>query len=234
VGLTGPFVFIFFPLFLLRCYSRRTRFSLVLAVIAGVAAVVQGALLIHDAHPPANPSELSSALFIHAFAGRGVAATFLSPSLAARLVPAWQAVVGLGIVGGLTWLGFATAIRKSETRVPLIVFGAGLVLIFSAVAFKFRHELPALEGFENGDRYFYLPRVFLLWLVAISLGPSLRATRLAFVILGASLLAALPTFRAPPLVDFDWAKYARQIGAGQPSLIPVNPPGFSFPHPGRR
>jgi hypothetical protein len=81
---------------------------------------------------------------------------------------------------------------------------------------------------ENGDRYFFVPKVALAWLLAAQLGGALPLRRLSLALLAAMALNTCLAFRYERWSDLNWAYWADRIDQGERVVVPINPPGFSF------
>ncbi len=225
LGLTGPFVIFFLPLFALRAWRRRTYFSWALAGTAALAATIQLCSLAAQA-PTGEPGGLPGVFFPLWLAVRSIDGAFLGLRLSAQLSPSLAIAAAAVLLAGLgALLRLDRAHRSTQW-----MFGLALTLLLAAVAFKFRHQPTQLSGFENGERYFYVPRVLLLWLAALAtIAPGWRG-RAAQAFLAAGLLAGLARFISPALPDLDWPAQARQLDQGGPTLLRLNPGPMELRH----
>ncbi len=109
-----------------------------------------------------------------------------------------------------------------------------LGLLIAAAAYRVRFDTWQKDDFDSGERYFYLPRVLLLWLVAWEFDAASRVVRWfargAFLLCVASFVShyVLP---APP--DLHWAEHCDPIRRGVPAKIPILPVGWTLDYTGR-
>jgi hypothetical protein len=92
----------------------------------------------------------------------------------------------------------------------------------------------AEDTLVNGDRYYYIPRVLVAWLVVLEwqARPALVAGT-ARTLLAAGLLLHLPHFRLPAPPDYRWAEHCDAIRRGVPANIFTLPEGWWIEYPGR-
>jgi hypothetical protein len=114
-----------------------------------------------------------------------------------------------------------------------VLLVAALAAVIAATIFRMRHELTAFTRLNDGDRYLFIPKVLVAWLL-ISAG----RRRAGFDgarsrTCGLLLLTTATHWRYERLPDRHWPDYARRIEAGERvEGIRVNP-GMTFSHPGR-
>jgi hypothetical protein len=238
-GLTGPFSIFLLPFFVRRALVRRTRSAWIIAAISAVAAAVQGCeLVLHPpppgesvGHGPLDWINLAAVLAVHVplsllgaqgwilHVGRGFV-------LAAGAVCA--ACIAASVIGGG---------KSRGDRLVLILFA--LVLCAAATA-KTRCDAWYFRETVNGDRYFYISRVMVLWVAVSWIWGRTRPVALA----GAILLAAAIVFSdAAHYIEgpgytamhterkfFEWQPYCADLRAGNRVVITVSP-GWKFTVP---
>src|SRR5690606_12260983 len=137
-----------------------------------------------------------------------------------RLPPAVVAAIGGTFLAALVgW------VLRSDARRPLrLQVLAAFCLITVAALQRTRPDTWAADNLVFGDRYFYIPRVLLAWLliwefdaVPRAVGNTARAIALAGVVMNASHY----TVRAPE--DYAWATHVEPIRRGVPAEIPTLP-----------
>jgi len=97
-----------------------------------------------------------------------------------------------------------------------------------------RADLWQDDNLVNGDRYFFIPRVLVAWLVILEFRSSLRAaawTARGLAALGLALHAPHLVLTAPP--DYRWKENCDAIRRGVPAQIPTLPDGWYIEYPGR-
>ena len=103
------------------------------------------------------------------------------------------------------------------------------VAVVAATLNKFGWDLNQLYSFSGGPRYFFIPTVAYAWVLLVSIN---HLQRIGKVLVGCLLTAMLATsalngFRAAPLLDLHWYRYASLIGR-QNVKIPINPIGWEI------
>jgi len=84
-----------------------------------------------------------------------------------------------------------------------------------------------------GDRYYFIPRVLVGWLLIwLAVGGS-RWSRLVRIVAVLAVCANLPGNRLPPATDYHWAQNCAPLRRGQPARIPILPDGWIIQYPGR-
>jgi hypothetical protein len=141
--------------------------------------------------------------------------------LASAMLPRIFNTDSPSIILGLTVLLFSivTPDDNRTQRLMLLYFGAAVML---GTFFKYLGEPHAFDGPDAGGRYFYVPRLALIWCATFFLfsGPLWRrALSLAFI--AAMVASGLPLQR-DPLPDAHWAE---KIRAGE-KQIGISPPGW--------
>jgi hypothetical protein len=124
-------------------------------------------------------------------------------------------------------------------RPPIAAFiwyaiSAEFWLMLAAGLFRGRPDTWGLGIFVYGDRYFFVPRVLLGWMLIWLACSAPRWRRIAAGIAALVILGAnLPIYRLPPYPDFAWARHCEAIGRAEPAVIPTPPDGWTFLYPGR-
>ncbi|HNC23230.1 MAG TPA: hypothetical protein PLU52_03420 [Opitutaceae bacterium] len=231
IGLTGPFVIVFLPLFVLRWVRERDRYSGVVLAVAAALALLQ-ASLVATTGPRFEPQEhaLNPGSLIHVLGIRLIAWPLLGPKLALLLpapVPALLLAVGLAGVGW--WV-----MRPDPARAQRLTLALAFVLIAGACIYRLRPDTWTFVELENGDSYFYVPRLLLAWLVIMAGVTATGVT--AWVLRGAGLLAVLLNLggfvkETPP--DYHWLEQCGAIRRGEPADLAILPQGWILHYPGR-
>jgi hypothetical protein len=229
VGLTGPFGLLLLPLFVWRWARDRHRDNLVLLGAIVACAAVQAYFILamppHAETPPVRPLMLGAVL-----ASRLIAWPLLGPKITEALPLAALAVIGVVGFGALaTWA--LRADPRRELRAKILV---ALVVFAAAGAWRCRPDTWETANLANGDRYFFIPRVLLAWLVIWEFDA--RPRFVAWIARGLGILAIaweLPQHRLPAPIDYQWAKHCDAIRLGVPATIPTLPEGWFFNYPGK-
>jgi len=230
-GLTGPYSVLFAPLFVWRAWQRRTRASLVLAVLVIGCALTQGILiglqqmgrLAADEGPVAMGAGDVVPEKLLAVPGMRIAGSLLAGS---RVPPDYplpvEIALGIGVLVAVALL----ALRKGPTRTERVWLAMAFLLVLASALYRCRFVLPDLCHAVYGNRYFYLPQLIVLWLlIDLALERRRWLSRGAAVLLLWMLVANIPRLREPGLPDMRWADYAARIRAGEAVEIPTNPGG---------
>lgn len=233
IALNGPFALVFAPLYLWRAWRERNADTLLALGVITLCAGLQGWLVTRagttlSLHEGTEPFRLSMALSI--VGSRLVTWPVLGP-WAVKAFPLWvHAVLGVAVIAPLlVW-----ALRPDRhrlTRAPLV---AAFCLITVACVYRSRVDTWQDDNLVNGDRYFYLSRVLLTWLVILEFQATPRAvayTARALCLVGVLTHATSFTIPAPP--DYKWAEHCDPIRRGVPANIYTLPEGWWIEYPGR-
>ncbi len=217
VGLTGPFVFLFLPLLLVRLAFRRTGWSAGLVVVAGVLATVE----VMDIQPERvggnfDPSNSNWMRLL----GRSFAGLLLLGDLPfAHRVP--DAVLVVASVFLYALFALHCVIARSPTVALLL--GGGLA-VFAGAAYAHRGG-PEVLLVAIGVRYWYVPIVTLLWAASITLRSDWPIAVASGTIWLFSAASTLSMFAAPRYTEFDW-RAAVSCSEIRTCVVPINPPGW--------
>lgn len=216
--LTGPFIVLFLPLFLVRAFLRKTLYSFGLAGIAVACAGFQLRLVQPDR--TSGAFDLGDPLW-RDFWGRSLSGTLLLGRSVASFSPE---SIGLLLLSVLLY-GFlaGVALYRRDRTVLAFLFAALAVLL--SVAYSHRHA-PGTVTSALAYRYSYVPFVCTVWALIVTLGRRGWPASVAAVVLIMIALAAISILRAPPLKDFHWAEASRCIGGSSPCRVLINPEGW--------
>jgi hypothetical protein len=230
LGLTGPYSVLFAPLFVWRTLRRRTRPSLVLAILVTGCALTQGILIalhekgrLGDEGPVAMGYGDFAPRKLLAVPGMRIAGSLLAGSRVPSDYPLLvETALGIGVLVAVALL----ALRKGSARTERVWLAMAFLLVLGGTLYRCRFVLPDLCHAVYGNRYFYLPQLIVLWLlIDLALERRRGLSRGAAVLLLWMLVANIPRLREPGLPDMRWADYAARIRAGEAVEIPTNPGG---------
>lgn len=234
VGLNGPFALLFAPLLAWRAWRLRNLDTALACTAVAACAVTQGWLVTRSAgatlslHEGAEP--FRPLMFLSLVGSRLVTWPVLGPAA----VRAWplgvHAVLGVALIVPII-LG---ALRPAPLRRVRLPLAAAFVLVTVACAYRARVDTWQDDNLVNGDRYFYISRVLLAWLVLLECQSSARAV--AYAARGLCLLGVLthaPKFVLPAPPDYKWAEHCDPIRRGVPANIYTLPEGWWIEYPGR-
>jgi hypothetical protein len=231
VGLNGPFALLFLPLFVWRTWRDRSLDAwLALAAIAACAAI-QGTLVSRGGLSLGGATEpFRSGMFLSIIGSRLVTWPLFG-SAAVRAWPFWvHAALAVLVIGSL--LGWA--LRPHPRRWLRAQLVAAFLLITVACVLRVRADLWEDDNLVNGDRYFYISRVLLAWLLILEFDAAHVAVRL--LARGSCIVAVLlhaPTFTLPAPPNYRWADHCDPIRRGTRANISTLPEGWWIEYPGR-
>lgn len=232
VGLSGPFVILFLPLFAWRFLRERNADTLAALLVAGACAAIQGYFVkTTGAAYFAQPAEPFSLVKMLTIASSRLAVWPLFGTHVATTLP-WlaQRVVGTGFIALLlVW-----ALRPHPRRWLRAQLVTAFVLFTTIVLYRTRPDSWAEPDLVNADSYFFIPRLLLVWLLIWEFDALPRAVALtARWLCVFAVLLELPDHVKPALKDLHWEKYCDAIRRGVPAQIPIQPDGWVIQYPGR-
>lgn len=226
-GLTGPFIVLILPLLALRLARERTRWQAQILGLALLTTALQVPSILHrGAGDPTPPMDWTLLL---AFCSRRI---LLQPFLGPHVL-----TVGWALGLGAVFLGLlAASLWRRRRELPAAWLpGWFSVLVVAAITVKSRPDTWGFDDLANGDRYFFIPRILLLWVLAALVSRTRGAAfNLGVALLLVPLLVNLRPFIVPPAPPQHWADYARRIEYGHRTVAPIRPDGFTLTHPGRQ
>ena len=231
VGLNGPFALVLAPLYAWRAWrGRRLDDYLGLAAILA-CALIQGTLVLRAGLRLEGGTEpFHPFMFLSILGSRLVTWTFLGPA-AVRGAPLWvHAVFGPAAIAAL----LAWSLRADPRRPVRAILAALFLLITAACAYRVRADTWQDDNLVNGDRYFYISRVLLVWLLVLEWDA--RPRPVAWLARGLCLLGValhVPHFILPAPPDYRWAAHCDPIRRGVPADIKTLPEGFWIEYTGR-
>jgi hypothetical protein len=240
-GLTGPFSVFLFPFFVLRALDRRTAASWWVLAAAGAPALVQGWHLYSNLRESLAGSSAGPMEYVNL-----VAVLSARLPLAFLGAQAWvdrlsrESVIAAGLIGAAAIIAMAVAgSAHRKERVCLLMFVCVLLAFTTA---RVREDLWDYREMVNGDRYFYIPKVLLLW---VGLSFFWRRALASYSPAMLTAAAGLYCVSMIPYVDFgghgarhverpyySWDIYCRQIRMGNEVAAEVSP-GWKVVVPGR-
>ena len=226
-GLTGVFSFLFVPLFIFKAYLRRSKKSIISAILVGLTAVTQVYFIITA--PKVQALDLSPVEFgyIPAIFGYRFVMHLLGGIKFIPLSVGTLTAIGVLSCIGIAVLVFMKGLNFKERMMRLILaFVMGITA--AASLFRLKHSLPMLVSGEPLARYMFLPQVALIWLIAQELSfPGLRR-RIAIIFFTLFFITSLTYFKKEPLKDMHWKETSKKVIAGSYYDILINPVGWHF------
>jgi hypothetical protein len=222
-GLTGPMMLFALPLLLARVWQRRTKASILVLLIGTAITAIQASFVLGLAPESTEPFDvvgLGANVAFHLFGSvfLGVWATPALPKIAAMVVAA--------LVAALVGLVVVTSGRHRPALLSMLAFS---VLVLAAASVLKRLDAWDYGDLRHGDRYFYVSKMILVWILAIgSVAATHRWVRYGTI---AALVLALACnaarFRFVPHPDFGWYAACPRIRAGDAVVVTIDP-GWKF------
>lgn len=247
IGLTGPFGVIFTPLFfarwalqarrpdgtgvdLRRLFAAESRPKLLSCFTLIACAAAQAYFLASAPRLSTETQPFSLWPMLVVLSRRMVIWPLLGRDLALDLSPDLVGVLGITImVAAVAWF-----CRQHPQRALRLWTLAAFTLILVAGLFRTRPDAWSLDDLEVGDRYFYIPRVLLAWLLIWEFASTPRiVARLARFACVLTLLVHLFNYFLPAPQNYHWARHVEPIRQGVRADIPTLPEGFYFEYLGR-
>ena len=243
LGLTGPFIIALGPLLAWRTYrdlravaTTRSGFSVSQLfalssplLIATACAATQAYFIFQPGPRFTFPPFVVSQFF--AVIGQHLLIWPVLGDHLARVTPP-ALLIALGIVPTLALL--AWSLRPHPRRLLRAQLVAAFLLMMAAGVYRARPDTWNLENLVFGDRYFYLPRVLLAWLLILELDAAQRPIRwLARAAVLACALVHLKGYSVHSEPNYKWADHVDPIRRGVPANIPTLPEGWTMEYRGR-
>jgi hypothetical protein len=217
--LTGPFVLMFAPFFVLRAILKRSPYSWMMGAIAIVCSGI--ALFNVSADRIGGHVNFSDPNWMGFFGNHVSGLLILGRDLTDR-IPNSKTLAGASalILGILLYLAV-----RSRDRDCLVFLGAAVAVV-ATTAYAFRGG-PNMSINSMcapiGDRYSYIPTVCLVWALLLILERRGRAAPAAGLLLVLVCLSSTTMLKGSPLPDLHWAEASKGIGGPVPCHVPINP-----------
>ena len=203
-GMTGPFSAILLPV----SFYRVVRHCDMLSATLTICGLFQLACIILTGTVPMPKGQGTISGLIGVMAFR----PFLYRSLCA----------GLGV------LVIVASFQPQMRSLRMAALWLGLAILVSTT-FRFVPNPSSLDNEAAGARYFYVPRVALIWCALSIATIGWKNAALATAFIGSLVLAGPEYLIRPPLPDAHWSE---QYNSGARSVA-ISPPGWNVPIPGR-
>lgn len=223
-GLSGPFIILALPLLVFRAVRRKTVESTFLLVGAALVSTAQGWSILR------NPPAMTFVEPVHVQRLFAMAALRLplNAFFGAALVHGARSIL---ILAGCSVLGLLVSqvIISGGNRILIAAILFFLAASVAAAEFRMRFDLWGDGDLINGDRYFFIPKVLLLWsTIVLYHRAKYRLVRFSLaLLLGCAVAFNAPGFQFQPLPDRHWYAMCPDIRAGHEVEITINP-GWRF------
>jgi hypothetical protein len=227
-GLTGVYAILFLPLFILRAFMKKSFASYFILVLVMVTATVQLYFVIHspkqDVHGPVPWGDL---IYIPSIIGYRAIAQLFGGKAFLTLGFHALSILGIGACIGISSLGCIKVNSKSERNTRLILLLA-LIITGAASVFRLKYSLPILISPEALGRYFFIPQICLLWLIAFETSKGGKRKLVAVSCAGLFIFTSLSFYKVPALKDMHWKSESKRVVKGNYYDILINPEGWHF------
>lgn len=226
-GVTGVYSILLLPLYCVRAYQRRTSHSLYLAIIIGIAALVQAWFVMHAKPLGSDVPVPFSVRTSSAILGLRLIGILFGQAWLTMLSVKSLALLGIVAAGLLGYLGLKPASWKKPPQSEVYLCIAAFIFCAASI-YRFKSMLPMFLIPKELSRYFFPPQIILIWLLVVSLKTNKLQQYLSLALLIAILTSVSVSFSSKPLADYHWIAHVEEIVPGQPVSIPTNPPGWRF------
>ena len=232
-GMTGPFIVLYAPWFLLR-FRRVTggfsAYNIALVAVAWTLVLAQILMMRTGPLPPCQySSEVHKWLKTMAFWLPG--GLFFGESVPLYLGRMFWLITPalLGLLGWALW-----RTERKRFWAALALCGAAAATYLGGFSSASPADVDSLSTFDFGGRYFYPTYVFFIWMGIIfyhDVSSRLRlAAKIALVMI---FFAGASHFTIAPLENYHWANFARKVDAGESQKDVPFPPGWTMDIPAR-
>lgn len=222
-GLSGPFSLFAAPLFLWRLWARKSRASAMLAVVIAAAAAVQLWFALHEQRELDTTSPFRGYNLLAVISYRLAASLFFGVGFKAVWGPGATVAAGV-LVAGLLGYGI-WRLDGGRWRIAGLFIFVALLLIPTEI--RVRLDQWTMGDIDNGDRYWVIPKIVVLWSMGIVAARSgvrwLRWTAVGLIVTGVVL--NLPRFHFAPYRDYHWYALCPAIRRGEDVQVTINPEG---------
>ena len=223
-GLTGPFVAAFWPLFAWRWWREKNWDTAAALLLATACAAVQGWFVVHTG-PKFTFPPFAAARFFEIIGQHLLVWPVVGDALAIRAPHLLLSLGGLLPVAVL----LAWALRPHPRRLLRAQIVVAFLLITAATVYRSRPDTWSIDNLWFGERYFFIPRILLAWLLVWEFDAAPRAVAwLARGLLLAVALVHLRHFAVPAPPDYHWAEHCEPIRRGVEAKIPTLPEGWTL------
>ena len=229
-GLTGPFIVLCAPWFLVRLWKAAggvSRYNLLLVGTAWCLAGVQFWAILRVPLPQV-PFVREQSAWLKQLGFTFPGGLFFGVTTPVYLGRAFYGISPalLLLLGWALWRG-----ERKRCWAALALCGCGAA-IYAGGLRTLAYAIAALSPFGGGSRYFYPVYLFFMWTAVVYCYDRSETLRTAArIALAMMVLACASAFTSPPWPNLHWADYAQALDAGtEPIIVPVLPNfDVSFP-----
>jgi hypothetical protein len=212
-GLSGPFSILALPLAAWRLWQRQCRFDTVLAAVAVIVATVQLGIMLSSPDRAGMPPETA-----HWLSGLRMADRWFGQLVHGQPTDNLAAVLWVTLL----LAGIVTVLWNDRNRIELLLLLLFAALIVFGGWYKYRNSANSFGPLRGGDRYFFVPRLIVIWILV----RGVLGARPSSVIPAAALTAIAFNYTMwsrPILPVLDWRSAAARIERGEETHFPINP-----------
>ncbi len=231
VSLTGPFAIAFLPLFVWRWWRTRSRDNALAFGVVAAGAVLQAWFIVRTG--PVYDFQGTAFQFwpnLVVLARRLVIWPVFGHDLALALPAAAVGVLGALLLGTV----IVRALRPHPDRWYRSQILAAFGLILIAGIYRTRPDTWPADNLDFAERYFYVPRVLLAWLLIWEFDAASRAVaNVARVFCLAIFVVHFGNYKIPSPINYHWADHCDPVRRGVPAQIAILPEGWTLEYRGR-
>ncbi|MFO1098509.1 MAG: hypothetical protein U1E81_09680 [Xanthobacteraceae bacterium] len=215
-GFTGPVGALSLPLWALRLWHDRDRFSQGLSgigILIGVAGLLISTFAYQKYQGPGFDLHTAGVMAYKVF-GTLANGTAFQTGLISIVAAVTLACVAV-------WLVLASPHRQFFVAVSIF---AGAMMMAGLMRMS-----PLKAYFDHtyiGDRYFFFPRLVLIWIVYAAIADGKELARAAGLVVAAVIAVNYWHWKRFPQADLKWSAEALKIDHGEAVSIPIHPPGW--------
>lgn len=220
VGLTGPFILFVVPLLLYRAYARRTYRSYVLLGLAVAVSLVQ-LWYVYSTLPRSDGPPVIDAFKVFAVVSRRLFGSVVLGEASFEMKEYASAALGVGM---LLYLSVSIWTLQKDRAVYALLLFYMLAVVFVS-GFTKRFDTWYILDVVNGDRYFFVPKVVLVWIMIgiIARGERPWSYLSGMVMICTGLVLNLGAYRFAPYQDFKWYEQCPRIRKFEEVTVDINP-----------
>lgn len=220
VGLTGPFILFVVPLLVFRSIARRTLRSHVLLGLGIMVSLAQIWFLYSTLARSEGPQTVDALKVFAVVSKRLFACTLLGPASAGMNEHA-------AILAGAAMLAYlmVSIHRMRSGRTVYFLLLATMMAIVLASGFTKRFDVWDLMDTQNGDRYFFIPKVVMVWIMIgiIARGSQPWVYLPSMALISTGLLLNIGNFRFAPYRNDGWYEACKDIRQFKEVSVTINP-----------
>ncbi len=223
-GLTGPFMIFLTPFFAYKWFKNKDlyNFGIMSAVI--ITSCIQLSLILFTPHAVQNNHLVFSMNDYCAIVGHKVfGGLFLGKTVAYKINHYFLCAMYFCLLFAI--------LKSSSLKNNFINIYLSIQLLMLLGSFYRLRAMPeALIPIENGQRYFYIPYVMMIWSLIALLGRQEKWKNALIIVALISILFSSLTsdFYGKKFIDYNWKLQSESIGE-KDTIIPINPEGWTMP-----